>query len=146
MTDIDEGQAVEFIAARPVRFEDCDPAGIVFFPNYFRLLNGVVEDWWARLGTPWTELIVARRIGTPTVQLDTEFLQPSKFGDTLHFHLAIERLGTASLVLRHAVRGGDGTRMRARQVLVATSLDTHKTISWPDDVRRAITRFKEGQA
>ncbi|WP_349251860.1 thioesterase family protein [Azoarcus sp. L1K30] len=136
-------QPVEFIAERLVRFSDCDPAGIVFFPNYFRMLNGVVEDWWAHLGKPWTELVSKRRVGTPTVQLDTSFVLPSNFGDTIRFHLSVERLGTSSLVLQHVVVGADSARMRARQVLVATSLDNHKAIPWPDDVRQAINRFTE---
>ncbi|HRD34720.1 MAG TPA: thioesterase family protein [Rhodocyclaceae bacterium] len=138
-------QPTEFIAECAVRFSDCDPAGIVFFPNYFRMLNGVVEDWWAALGTPWTELVSVRRIGTPTAQLDTEFVQPSQFGDTLRFHLSVEKLGRSSLTLRHIVIGDETARMRARQVLVATSLETHRAIPWPDDVVRAITRFKERQ-
>ncbi|AWI74457.1 4-hydroxybenzoyl-CoA thioesterase [Parazoarcus communis] len=144
--DVQDAEAVEFIARRQVRFSDCDPAGIVFFPNYFRMLNGVVEDWWAHLGKPWTELVTVRRIGTPTFRLDTEFVQPSKFGELLDFHLTVEKLGNTSLVLHHVVIGADTARMRARQVLVATSLDTHKAIPWPDDVRQAIQRFMEKQS
>lgn len=144
--ELQDTDAVEYVAERLVRFADCDPAGIVFFPNYFRILNGVVEDWWAHLGKPWTELISLRRVGTPTVRLETEFVQPSNFGDVLNFHLSVEKLGNTSLVLHHVVRGADAVRMRARQVLVATSLDTHKAIPWPDDVRQAIQRFMEKQS
>ena len=28
-----------------VRFSHCDPAGIVFYPQYFIMFNGLVEDW-----------------------------------------------------------------------------------------------------
>lgn len=136
----------DFIVEREVRFADCDPAGIVFFPNYFCMINSVVEDWWRSIGTPWTELISVRRVGTPTVRLDTEFVRPSTFGDVLRFHLQVERLGNASLTLRHVVIGNDCARMRARQVLVATDLNTHQSIPWPEDVRLAITRFKEKEA
>ena len=134
---------VEFVVERTVRFADCDPAGIVFFPNYFRMLNDVVEDWWAHLGFPWTALITRRRMGTPTARLDTEFVRPSLFGDTLRFHLSVEKLGSSSLALRHVVVGADCARLRASQLLVATSLETHTSTPWPDDVRQAIIRFKE---
>lgn len=132
-----------FVAHHPVRFSDCDPAGIVFFPNYFRMLNAVVEDWLAHIGHPWTDLVVQRRIGTPTAQLDTRFERPSHFGDMLRFELGVVKLGNASLVLRHAVSCGGETRFTADQVLVATSLDTHRAIPWPADVRSAIVHFKE---
>lgn len=135
--------AVQFVVQRKVRFEDCDPAGIVFFPNYLRMLNSVVEDWLEHLGHPWTELVSQRRMGTPTAQLDTRFLSPSVFGETLSFRLGIEKLGSASLILHHLAEGQGRVRFRARQVIVATSLDNHNSIAWPDDVRRAITRFME---
>ena len=28
-----------------VRFADCDPAGIVFYPRYMEMFNALVEDW-----------------------------------------------------------------------------------------------------
>ena len=41
-----------------VRFGHCDPAGIVFFPRYFEMLNELVEDWFAQaLGLPFAVLI-----------------------------------------------------------------------------------------
>jgi len=36
---------MKFIATRVVRFADCDPAGIVFFPQYLVMLNTLVEQW-----------------------------------------------------------------------------------------------------
>jgi 4-hydroxybenzoyl-CoA thioesterase len=27
-----------------IRFSHCDPAGIVYFPNYFDMFNGLIED------------------------------------------------------------------------------------------------------
>lgn len=138
-------EAARFVVERRVRFEDCDPAGIVFFPNYLRMLNSVVEDWLESLGHPWTEIVTVRRMGTPTAQLDTRFLAPSVFGETLRWELSIEKLGNASLVLNHLASGKDKPRLSARQVIVATSLDNHKSIAWPDDVRGAIARFMENR-
>ena len=28
-----------------IRFSHCDPAGIVFFPQYMVMFNGLLEDW-----------------------------------------------------------------------------------------------------
>ena len=136
--------AGSFVAQRLLRFSDCDPSGIAFYPGYFIMLNGVIEDWWAHLGTPWTDLIGTRRIGTPTVRLDTVFAAPTLFGETIEFHLHVESMGRSVLALRHHVFGPDRRiRWRARQHLVATSLATHRPTSWPDDVRQAIQQFME---
>jgi len=141
-TPLPQPQTAEFVVERRVRFGDCDPAGIVFFPRYVEMLNSVVEDWWLHIGKPWTEMITQRRIGTPVVHVDTTFLIPSLMGDTLQFHLSVEKIGNASLALLHSAFGADGKeRLRFRQQLVATSLDTHRSIPWPEDIRQAITQF-----
>lgn len=128
----------EFSFDRMLRFADCDPSGIAYFPSYLNLLNGVVEDFWADIGFPWPELITVRKIGTPTVHLTCDFSRPSMFGDLLTFKLRLGKIGRASLHLTHVVSGADGPRWRARQILAATSLVDHHAIPWPDDVRDAL--------
>ena len=123
-----------------IRFSDCDPAGIVFYPQYFVMLNGLVEDWFdAGLGIGYRTLIIDRRIGLPSVRLEVDFTAVSRMGDDVELALAVERVGRASLTLAHAIAGAGGdVRMRMRQVLVATSLDNHRAMALPEDVRAAI--------
>jgi 4-hydroxybenzoyl-CoA thioesterase len=123
---------------RELRFGDCDPSGIAYFPSYLNILNGVVEEFWTTIGFPWPRLITVRKIGTPTVHLTCDFSRPSVFGDLLTFELRIGRVGRASLHLEHVVSGTDGLRWRARQIAAATSLVDHHAIPWPDDVRAAL--------
>jgi 4-hydroxybenzoyl-CoA thioesterase len=131
-----------FSAQRPVRFSDCDPAGIVFFPQYLVMLNGVVEEWFDRaLGIPYAGLIGLRRLGLPTVRLEVDFTAISRHGDSLDWEVAVAHLGRSSFTLLHDVRGSDGTRLRARQVLVCTSLASHRPQALPDDVRSAVQAY-----
>jgi len=128
----------QFSFDRELRFGDCDPSGIAYFPSYLNILNGVVEEFWARIGFSWPELIMVRKIGTPTVHLACDFSRPSVFGDRLTFELRIGRVGRASLHLAHVVSGSDGVRWKARQVFAATSLVDYRAMPWPDDVRAAL--------
>jgi 4-hydroxybenzoyl-CoA thioesterase len=132
-----------FQTARTLRFGDCDPAGIAYFPSYFHFLNGVMEEWWGSLGFPWRQLIQQRRIGLPTVQLDTQFLAPGFMEDELTFAIEITALGSRSLTVRHTVTRGETLLWRATQTIVATSLDTNGSIAWPDDIRAALQSFQE---
>lgn len=129
-----------------IRFGHCDPAGIVFFPRYFELLNAFVEDWFNDgLGVSYAELIGPRRVGLPTVQLQTNFERISRMGDRLTQRLWIERVGRSSLSLRVSVDGADGPRVSFGQVLVCTSLETHQSQPFPDDVRAALVRAVQQQ-
>ena len=37
-----------FTRSVTVRFSHCDPAGIVYFPHYFDMFNGLIEDWYGQ--------------------------------------------------------------------------------------------------
>ena len=135
-------QPPAFRRERRIRFSDCDPAGIVFYPQYFVMLNGLVEDWVDdALDIGYRRLIVERRIGLPTVRLEADFHAVSHMGDRVALSLAVERLGGRSITLNLRCEGAAGeTRMSVRQVLVSTSLLTHRAVDIPSDLRAAIAR------
>ena len=131
-----------FRRERTIRFSDCDPAAIVFYPQYFVMFNALVEDWVDEgLGIGYRALVVDRRVGLPTVRLEVDFSAVSRMGDRVALVLAVERLGTRSITLALRCEGADGgLRMAMHQVLVTTSLETHAAIDIPADLRAAIAR------
>lgn len=131
-----------FTRERLIRFSDCDPAGIVFYPQYFVMFNGLVEDWFNEaLDINYAALIAERRIGLPTVRLEVDFKSVSRLGDSVVLSLQVERLGSRSLTLGLECRSqGDELRVKVRQVIVTTSLVTHTSVEIPSDVRAAIAQ------
>lgn len=128
-----------------IRFSQCDPAGIVFYPQYFVMFNALVEDWVSDgLGVNYYELIGTRRVGLPTVKLEAEFKSVSRMGDEVTLCLNVSRLGERSMTLDLSCVGKEGDlRMRVSQVLVTTSLESHKAIAIPEDLRKAIELHTE---
>lgn len=131
-----------FERERQIRFSECDPAGIVFYPQYFVMFNDLLEAWVDHgLGMGFNDLITRRRIGLPTVRLEADFRAVSRMGDRVILSLAVERVGTRSLGLTLKCKGMDGElRMAVQQVIVTTSLDTHQAVPLPADLRAAIER------
>ena len=132
-----------FVRERLIRFSDCDPAGIVFYPQYFVMFNGLVEDWVEEgLGIGFRKLVIGRRIGLPTVRLEADFRAVSKMGDKVLLSLRVQRLGSRSITLDSRCTSADGSelRMQMRQVLVTTLLETHQAVEVPGDLREAIER------
>lgn len=131
--------ATLFEAPIRIRFGHCDPAGIVFFPQYLIMLNAVLEDWFTEgLGIPYNDLLGPRRIGTPTLRLECDFKAISRMGDVVNMALSVERLGNSSLILNMLCTCQEEVRFSARQVLVFTDLNSHRSIPIPADVRAAI--------
>ena len=67
-----------FTRSVSVRFSHCDPAGIVYFPHYFDIFNGLIEDWYGQeLGYEYAELIMGSKYGFPFVHIECDFKVPS---------------------------------------------------------------------
>lgn len=125
-----------------IRFGHCDPAGIVFFPQYLVMLNALVEDWFNDgLGIAYANVLGPRRVGLPTVRLECDFTAISRMGETVTLGLSVARLGQRSFTLDLGCRLGDESRLAARQILVTTSLDTHQSIDLPADLRAGMARY-----
>ena len=126
-----------------VRFSHCDPAGIVFFPQYLVMVNNLVEEWVSDgLHVPYAHLISSRRIGLPTVSLNCQFTAVSRMGDELMMGLSVDHIGRSSLRLNVGCRAGVEARFVMQQVLVTTDLQTHRPIAIPDDLRNPMLAFK----
>jgi len=130
-----------FVSEKLIRFHHCDPAGIVFYPQYFVLMNELVEDWFERrLGIPFSQLHQHDRLGVPMGRVECDFLEPSKIGDVVAFELTVERLGNASIRVSVAGRCGDEVRLRATLTLVLASLDTWRAVALPPALRERMAR------
>jgi 4-hydroxybenzoyl-CoA thioesterase len=125
-----------------LRFGDCDPSGIAYFPSYLNILVGVVEDFFTEIGKPWAETIRAG-MGTPTVRLDVTFVKPGVHGDLMQFAIRVKRIGRSSIDLEHTVSVEGETIWTANQRMVATSLDSNSSCPWPDDFRAAFAQHLE---
>ena len=49
-----------FTLTHTVRFGDCDPAAIVFYPRYYEMLNATIEEWFA-LGSQVVRVFTGQR-------------------------------------------------------------------------------------
>ncbi|MDY6946552.1 MAG: thioesterase family protein [Pseudomonadota bacterium] len=133
-----------FNRTRRIRFSECDPAGIVFYPQYFVLFNDLLEEWvdsfWPR---GFADYIVHSRFGLPTVRMEADFKAISRIGDDVILALGVNKIGRRSFELALTCTGAadDEVRISARQSIVTTSLDTHRATPIPAQLREALNRL-----
>jgi 4-hydroxybenzoyl-CoA thioesterase len=129
-----------------VRFKDCDPAGIVFYPRYFEMVNDTVEDWFREaLKYDFNRIHLVEKKGTPTIHLEVIFKRPSYLGDVLIMGLTVANLGKSSARVRIKAMCGDEERFIVTPTLVHTDMkaDPPRGLAWPNAVRRRMKAFVE---
>lgn len=131
-----------FERTKTIRFAHCDPAGIVFYPQYLVLCNEIVEDWFAdEVGVDFRTLHGTLRLGVPMVHLEVDFVSPGELGDVLDFRLVVTALGQASISLDVSAHSGADVRLRTVQKLVLMNLDTRRPVPIEPAWRDRMTRF-----
>jgi 4-hydroxybenzoyl-CoA thioesterase len=126
----------------PVRFSYCDPAGIVYFPQFFNLINSLLEDWFTQgLSTPYPDLIMKQRLGTPTLDIQCKFIKPCRYGEILTLELRVTRIGHSSFHLAEEGKVAGELRWRSRHVLCFMSNDTYRAVPIPEPIREKMKLF-----
>src|SRR5690606_34940754 len=133
-----------FTMRQRLRFQDCDPAGIAYYPRYLALCDGVIEEWTESvLGISRRPLHFERELGLPTVHLEADFTAVSRLGDWLDFTLRVSGLGHSSVGLSMNVACEGSTRFDVRYTQVLIDMATMRSTSWPAEWRARLERVLE---
>ena len=133
---------MKFTTHKRVRFQHCDPAGIVFYPQFYVLLHEVQEDFLAHIGFPEHRLIEAG-YGVPIVDMKTQFISMCRNGDTVHISLVLTHIGNASIGMRYCIQRNDKIALQATGVVVYSQLSDGKPVRLPDGLRKAMQPYLE---
>ena len=125
-----------------IRFQDCDPAGIVYYPNFIHKAEAAIEDWMRdSLGESYNEWILSERRGMPRVKVVCNFAKPCLMGERLTLTLFLRKLGRSSFEVE-AVGSVEGEeRLRIAIVLVSTSLESRKATPLAAPLRAKLERY-----
>jgi 4-hydroxybenzoyl-CoA thioesterase len=127
-----------------VQFGDCDPAGIVFFPNFSRWMDAASLSFFVQCGVPpWNVLVKTRGIvGTPLLEIHTKFIQSATYGERLTVTTQVEDWRPKVFVQLHRVTraradGGEDLICEGRETRVFVMRDETgrlRSIPVPEDI------------
>lgn len=125
-----------------INFGDCDPAGIVWFPNFSRWMDAASLNFFVACGIPvWSELVKTTGImGTPVLEINVKYQNSAKYGETIRIATSIEEWRDKVFVQKHVVTRGDtpiceGREVRAFITRHPDDPNRIKAIKVPDDIR-----------
>jgi 4-hydroxybenzoyl-CoA thioesterase len=87
-----------------IEWGQCDPAGIVFYPQYMMIFDSATGHLFARTGLSAAEMRRAYGIiGMPLVEQGAKFLLPCRFDDEIVVESEVGQWGRASFVVKHRI-------------------------------------------
>ncbi|HUQ76538.1 MAG TPA: acyl-CoA thioesterase [Burkholderiales bacterium] len=91
-----------------VHWGDCDPAGIIFYPTYFRWIDAASWALFEAVGyaPKWMR---EEHMAMPLVNAECQFLAPAMHGDRCEVRSRIARFGGKSFIVAHDIMRSDET-------------------------------------
>jgi len=125
-----------------VEWGDCDPAQIVFYPNYLRWFDASFHHLMANAGITHEQLAHDHgALGTPLIEVSARFLAPSRVGDRLRIDSAVERWERRRFRVRHRIWNADTLAVEGTETRCWAALDEEgrlRSLVIPDELRQLL--------
>jgi len=121
-----------------IRFDDADPAGVVFYPRAIALAHSVVENLIRRSALGWHAWFASPTHAAPLRRAEADFFLPMRPAETFTARAAVEKLGNTSVTF--LVEFTDATNRLAasiRTTHVLIDKATGRAIPLTNDIRTA---------
>jgi 1,4-dihydroxy-2-naphthoyl-CoA hydrolase len=127
---------------RPVRFQEVDAAGTIFFPRVLEYFSDAYQELLERAGIDTPRILRERAFAAPLAHAEADYLSPLFFGDTATVELLVARVGSSSVRFGHRVKKGDAVAAIGSTVHVFVDGKTFK----PTPVPAALTAYLEARS
>lgn len=101
-------KSVQAVFRVQLQWGECDPAGIIFYPTYFRWFDSATWNMFAEAGYH-AKRMRAEHLAMPLVAANCQFKNPAEQQDRAEVRSRILRWGGKSFVIHHTVVREDGT-------------------------------------
>ena len=127
-----------------VEFGDCDPAGIVWFPNFFRWIDAASRHFFVSCGVPpWHETEKTLGVfGTPLVDTHSQFIKTASYGDLLDVQTSVTEWRDKSFVQTYRILRADDLIMECQEVRIFAARRTDgkngiRAVPIPESIKSA---------
>jgi len=121
-------------------WSDCDPAGIVYFGNFFRLCEQAEEELYLQSSAPRQRLLDAHSVWMPRVEAHVTFVSPIRNGRAIRVLMDPQFKGEKTVKLEFQMLDDETGQPLAAGYVTVVCVDraTFKARPIPDEIRRAL--------
>jgi len=130
---------------RRVDYPMLDNANIAYYPRIYDLAHRFFEESWEKMcGISYPEMINEKRIGFPIVHIETDFVSPIRYGDSVTATIWISKVGIKSCTWKYEFHNQNGILLwSSEQVTVCVNMDSMKSVEIPDYLRIGLESCKK---
>jgi len=117
-----------------------DNANIAYYPRIYDLAHRFFEESWEKIcGISYPEMINEKRIGFPIVHIETDFISPIRYGDSVTATIWISKVGVKSCTWNYEFHNQNSALLwSSEQVTVCVSMDSLESVEIPDYLRTGL--------
>jgi acyl-CoA thioester hydrolase len=130
-----------FVHTLRVRYHECDAQGIVFNANWLTYFDVTLTEWFREAFGSYGALMEEHGADVVLAETTLRFRGSASFDEDLAISVAIERLGTTSMVAVFTAHRGDEALVEGRTVYVFVDPATMGKQPIPEDVRERLAPY-----
>ena len=121
-------------------WSDSDPAGIVYFANFFRLVDQAEEELFLQAGTRRHTLIDQYGVWMPRVEAHVNYVSPIRSGHAVRVRIDPQFKGEKTVRFEFEILDDKTETLHASGYMTVVCVDraTFKAAPIPDEIRNAL--------
>ncbi|MBN1300821.1 MAG: acyl-CoA thioesterase [Melioribacteraceae bacterium] len=124
-----------FIYKSKIKFSECDPAGVVFFANVFKMAHDAYEEFIVEADLGWN-LFSDEEVIFPVVSAEAKYFQPLKLHDEVRIQLEVGEIRDSSYSIIYRVIKSENTEtVLLKTVHVCIEKENNRKTQLPEDVK-----------
>jgi 1,4-dihydroxy-2-naphthoyl-CoA hydrolase len=132
---------VSFSITLPVRFQDVDAGGVLFFARIYDYCHQAYEEFWGQEGVDRAHFFAGAEYLVPIAHSEADYRRPIRHGDRITIRVDVTRVGHASFTLRYHVTSSDADlRVEATTIHAFVDRRSMRPIAIPDPLRSILLR------
>jgi len=125
-----------------VRWSDCDPAGIVFYPNYYAYFESAMMEFLQSRGASWMSLMRSQGVHFPRVESHCTYMAPASYEDTVRVDLRLREAARKVLTIGFTIGREPGREriceghVKFAMARIPTDGERARALELPDEIRQ----------
>lgn len=126
-----------------LRFREADPAGVLFFAQFFALAHDCFEDFLQAVGISWNDWFRSKDYLVPIRHTECEFLRPLSPGQKCTIQACVVKMGDSSFKMKYVFFSGNEICAEVLMVHTFLAAQSKQKISVPQQIRFQFSPYLE---